>query len=52
MMMGAEVLELDDMAKRALGELGNMITGKASVKLETIGVTINISPPELVMTKN
>jgi chemotaxis protein CheX len=52
MMMGAEVLEMDEMAKSALGELGNMITGKASVQLENIGITIDISPPTLVMAKN
>lgn len=52
MMMGAEVNELDEMAKSALGELGNMITGKASIKLDSIGVSIDISPPTLVMAKN
>lgn len=52
MMMGAEVIELDEMAKSALGELGNMITGKASVGLEEAGFTVNISPPTLVTAKN
>lgn len=52
MMMGAEVIELDEMAKSALGELGNMITGKASVGLEENGFTVEISPPTLVMAKN
>lgn len=52
MMLGAEVLEFDEMSRSALGELGNMITGKASVMLEHIGVNIDISPPTLVMAKN
>jgi len=52
MMMGAEVLELDEMARSALGELGNMVTGKASIALESLGVKIDISPPTMVMAKN
>ncbi len=52
MMMGAEVPEFDDMARSALGELGNIITGKASVSLETEGYPIEISPPTLVMAQN
>lgn len=52
MMMGAEVHEFDDMAQSALGELGNMITGKASIQLESLGVKIEISPPALVMAKD
>lgn len=52
MMMGAEILEFDEMSRSALGELGNMVTGKASMMLEKIGITIDISPPTLVMAKN
>ncbi len=52
MMMGAEVLEFDEMARSALGELGNIITGKASVILESNGYPIEISPPTLVMATN
>ncbi|MEW6238968.1 MAG: chemotaxis protein CheX [Candidatus Omnitrophota bacterium] len=52
MMMGAEVIEFDEMARSALGELGNIITGKASVTLESAGYPIEISPPTLVMAKN
>ncbi|MBD3267022.1 chemotaxis protein CheX, partial [bacterium] len=43
MMMGAEVNEFDEMARSALGELGNIITGKASVALEQAGFPIEIS---------
>lgn len=52
MMMGAEVNEFDEMARSALGELGNIITGKASVSLESAGYPIEISPPTLVMAQN
>ena len=52
MMMGAEVTEFDEMARSALGELGNIITGKASVNLESAGFPIEISPPTLVMAQN
>ncbi len=52
MMMGAEVTEFDEMARSALGELGNIITGKASVGLEQNGYRIEISPPTLVMAQN
>ncbi|MDX9754522.1 MAG: chemotaxis protein CheX [bacterium] len=52
MMMGAEVNEFDEMARSALGELGNIITGKASVALESAGYPIEISPPTLVMAQN
>ena len=52
MMMGAEVIEFDEMARSALGELGNIITGKASVGLEEAGFPIEISPPTLVMATN
>ncbi|MBN2329522.1 MAG: chemotaxis protein CheX [Candidatus Omnitrophica bacterium] len=52
MMMGAEILEFDEMARSALGELGNIITGKASIALESAGYPIEISPPTLVMAEN
>lgn len=52
MMMGAEVTEFDEMARSALGELGNIITGKASIQLESEGFRIEISPPTLVMAEN
>lgn len=52
MMMGAEVTEFDEMARSALGELGNIISGKASIALEELGLTIDLSPPTLVMAQN
>ncbi|MBI1389516.1 MAG: chemotaxis protein CheX [bacterium] len=52
MMMGAEVTEFDEMARSALGELGNIVSGRASIKLEKLGKNIDLSPPTLVMATN
>ncbi len=49
MMMGMPVTALDDMAKSAIGELGNMIMGNAATILSTKGVGIDITPPTLVV---
>lgn len=48
MMMGMPVTEIDDMAKSALSELGNMIMGNAATLLSNNKVTIDITPPTLV----
>ncbi len=48
MMMGMPVAELDDMAKSAIGELGNMLAANAAIALEGKGVQIDISPPKLI----
>lgn len=52
MMMGAEVNEFDEMTMSALGELSNIITGKASMALESAGYAIDITPPALIIAKN
>ncbi|HPA46669.1 MAG TPA: chemotaxis protein CheX [bacterium] len=52
MMMGLPVESLDDMAKSALAELGNMVTGRASIGLESAGYPCDISPPTLITAKN
>ncbi len=52
MMGGFDVPELDDMAKSAISELGNMITGNASTLLEQRGIHCDISPPTLITGKN
>ena len=52
MMMGLPVENLDDMAKSALAELGNMITGRATIGLESAGFSCNISPPTLITGSN
>ncbi len=52
MMMGMPVSELDDMAKSALCELGNMIMGNVATLLFNLGVTIDITPPTLLTGNN
>ena len=47
MMMGMPVNEIDDMAKSALSELGNMIMGNAATILSGDNILIDITPPTL-----
>ena len=49
MMMGMPVAEIDDMAKSALSELGNMIMGNAATLLANNDLKIDITPPTLGM---
>ena len=49
MMMGMPVNELDDMAKSAISELGNMIMGNTATLLAKTGVCIDITPPTLCL---
>ncbi len=52
MMMGMPVPEMDEMAKSALSELGNMIMGNSATLLFNQGVNIDITPPSLMMGEN
>lgn len=47
MMMGMPVPEIDEMAKSALSELGNMIMGNAATLLSNSNLMIDITPPTL-----
>lgn len=47
MMMGMPVNEIDEMAKSALSELGNMVMGNAATLLSNTQVIIDITPPTL-----
>lgn len=49
MMMGMPVDSLDEMAKSALSELGNMIMGNTATLLFNNGVNIDITPPTLMI---
>ncbi len=49
MMVGRPVTEFDSIVRSAIGELANMITGKASIFLSTKGVNIDISPPSIII---
>jgi chemotaxis protein CheX len=48
LMMGQEFKEFDNLAQSGIAELGNVITGRATVKLSEAGYRTNISPPTLV----
>lgn len=52
MMFGAEVKELDDMAKSAIAELGNMIMGNVSTEFFNNGIKIDITPPTVLVGKD
>ncbi|MGI6113356.1 MAG: chemotaxis protein CheX [Mahellales bacterium] len=48
MMGGMDVVDLNDMAKSALGELGNMIMGNTCTLLAGRGIKIDITPPTVL----
>jgi len=52
MMMGMEVTELDEMAKSAISEMANMITGGASAVYESMEKETDTSPPTLIIGEN
>jgi len=47
-MMGDPVLEFDEIALSALGEIANMITGNAATQLAALGYMCDISPPVII----
>lgn len=47
--LGEPLKELDSLAQSGIAELGNVITGRASIKLSQSGFQTNISPPTLVL---
>ncbi len=49
MMFGMEVSSLDEMAKSAIAELGNMIMGNVSTEFFNTGVKIDITPPTVLV---
>ena len=51
MMFGMEVKELDEMAKSAIAELGNMIMGNVSTEFFNNGIKIDITPPTMLVGK-
>jgi len=46
-MMMMPVTELDEIAKSAIGELGNMIMGNTATIFSTKGIAIDITPPTI-----
>lgn len=51
-MVGEPVQVLDPLVESAVGELGNVITGRASMELEKLGYPVTIAPPSVVVGKN
>lgn len=47
--LGEAFEEFDSLAQSGIAELGNVITGRASVKLSKSGFHANISPPTLLL---
>ena len=50
-MLGQDFAQLDPLAQSGIGELGNVITGRAGVLLSEAGYPSNITPPALVVGK-
>jgi chemotaxis protein CheX len=50
-MMGDEITEFSSLVQSGIAELGNVITGRASVKLSQGGFEATISPPTLIIGK-
>ena len=50
-LMGGTFNEMDKLVQSGVAELGNVITGRASMKLAEAGYEANISPPSLIMGK-
>jgi chemotaxis protein CheX len=46
--LGQTCTQLDTLAQSGIAELGNVITGRATVKLSQAGYQSNISPPTLI----
>jgi chemotaxis protein CheX len=49
--MGEEFTEFNQLAQSGVAELGNVITGRATVKMSQAGFETNISPPTMIMGK-
>lgn len=49
MMFGMDVPTLDEMAKSAIAELGNMIMGNVSTEFYNEGIKIDITPPTVLV---
>jgi len=50
-MLGENINEMNSLAQSGIAELGNVITGRASVKLSKTGFQSTISPPTMLLGK-
>jgi chemotaxis protein CheX len=51
-MMGQDFPEFDNLAQSGVAELGNVITGQATIKLSKEGYRVDISPPTLIQGRD
>jgi chemotaxis protein CheX len=51
-MMGQAFTEFDNLAQSGIAELGNVISGKATMELSNTGIDSTISPPTMIIGKN
>jgi chemotaxis protein CheX len=49
--MGQQFKQFDGLAQSGVAELGNVISGQATIKLSSAGFTSTISPPTLIQGK-
>jgi len=49
--MGQEFLEFEPLVESGIAELGNVITGRATIKFSEAGYQSNISPPTVITGK-
>mgnify|MGYP000159187509 CR=1 FL=1 len=47
--LGQEFSDFDTLAQSGVAEIGNVITGRATIKLSEAGYQANISPPTLII---
>ncbi|MNB71776.1 CheY-P phosphatase CheX [compost metagenome] len=52
MMGGYPIAEMDEMGQSAISELGNMISGNASTILSNQGLSVDITPPQVMKSEN
>lgn len=50
MMGGYPLVEIDEIVRSAISELGNMISGNASTMLFNQGVKVDITPPKVIQS--
>ena len=50
-MLCDEITEYDEMAESAVGELGNMITGRAAVEFQHEGLDCDLCPPSIIVAE-
>ena len=48
-MMVESITELNSLAQSGIAELGNVITGRATIKLSQAGLSTDISPPTVIV---